>query len=169
MITLCSCIENLGCGPIRSHWRCSENRWKAGIGLDPQVSKWPWVMGVADYTCSWLITVITLHRPCTLIHLSTVITGDGNHQGATPNLCPPAVKDYFITACIWWPKTTNNLKLFTNLYVMVQGILCHCGGRFRSCKWICWKKSSVSGPFGAKATFSGPLLPFESIAMCPIS
>ena len=68
-------------------------------------------MGVADYTCSWLITVITLHCPCTLIHLSTVITGDGNHQGATLNLCPPAVKVYFITACIWWPKTTNSFQI----------------------------------------------------------
>ena len=74
---------------------------------------------MADYTCSWLITVITLHRPCTLIHLSTVITGNGNHQGATPNLCPPAVKDCFIStpASGGQKQQTISYCLLTNLFV----------------------------------------------------
>ena len=117
-------------------------------------------MGVADYTCSWLITVITLHCPCTLIHLSTVITGDGNHQGAIPNLCPPAVKDYFITACIWWLKTTNNIKLFTNLFVMgprnsfslwwsISKLQMNMLKKIK-CEWTFWGKSHLlwtSSPF----------------------
>ena len=86
------------------------NSWEAVVGhqLDLQVSKWPWVMGVPDCTCSWLITVITLHRHCTLVHSSSVITGPGNHVGGQPPPLATSCQTLFYqpVGSIWSPPHT---------------------------------------------------------------
>ena len=95
-------------------WPAPRNSSEASTGLDLQVSKWPWVMGVADYTCSWLITVITLHRQCSLLHSSTVITGPGNHTGRwpPPTSLPTSCQTLFYHPTIWSPQTTFKVFLF---------------------------------------------------------
>ena len=61
-------IELFKCVPISSSWPSSQKSSEAGSGPDLQVSKWPWVMGLDDYTCSPMITVITLHRHSALLY-----------------------------------------------------------------------------------------------------
>ena len=61
-------IELFKCVPISSSWPSSQKSSEAGSGPDLQVSKWPWVMGLDDYTCSPVITVITLHRHSALLY-----------------------------------------------------------------------------------------------------
>ena len=101
-------------------WPAARNSLEANTYLDLQVSKWPWVMGVADYTCSWLITVITLHSECSLVHSTAVITGPGNHTGRQPSTSAhqPAAKVYFIT------RASGHLNKLCSLFIYSKLVCC---------------------------------------------
>ena len=112
-------------------WPAARNSLEANTYLDLQVSKWPWVMGVADYTCSWLITVITLHSECSLVHSTAVITGPGNHTGRQPSTSAhhPAAKVYFITQASGHLRLCSNSVLCSstqNWFVVSKGSSIRC-------------------------------------------